>query len=263
MELLTGPSLGDKFTLSLGAMDNEDLLTSLRRDAPALLAAARSAGPGQPIEACPGWTALDLVWHIGEVHFFWGTMVQRRFTDPAQVDPLRPERPADEEGIFAFAEGSASMLIDALSTVDPSTEVWTWSAQHDVAFVVRRMAQETAVHRVDAERAAGNPYRIDAELASDGIDEFFFIHLPVEDAPLEGSGETIHFHQSDGDGEWLAHLTPSGVEVSSGHAKGEAAARGTASDLLLLLWRRLPGSDIETFGNRELLERFLGWMDLG
>ncbi|MBA2426546.1 MAG: hypothetical protein H0V60_05605, partial [Actinobacteria bacterium] len=59
------------------------------------------------------------------------------------------------------------------------------------------------------------------------------------------------------------HLTPSGVEVSSGHAKGEAAARGTASDLLLLLWRRLPGSEIETFGNRELLERFLGWMDLG
>lgn len=142
---------------TLDAMHHDDLLSSLRADAAALLAAARSADPDQVIEACPGWKPIDLVWHIGEVHFFWGTMVRRRFTDPEQVDSLRPERPADDEGVFDFAEGSAEMLIEALSSVDPSTEVWTWSEQKDVAFVIRRMAQETAVHRVDAERAAGNP----------------------------------------------------------------------------------------------------------
>lgn len=245
-------------------MDNEDLLTSLRRDAPALLAAARSAGPGQPIEACPGWTALDLVWHVGEVHFFWGTMVQRRFTDPAQVDPLRPERPADEEGIFAFAQGSASMLIDALSTVDPSTEVWTWSAQRDVAFVVRRMAQETAVHRVDAERAAGNPYRIDAELASDGIDEFLelFAMRTVKGAPALDS--SVHVHCTDVAGEWLA-TTDAGGEyvVIREHAKGDAAMRGGAHDLLMALWRRDPIETLDVVGDRRVAERLIGRTDLG
>ena len=39
------------------------------------------------------------------------------------------------------------------------------------------MAQETAVHRLDAERAAGREHAIDAELAADGVDEFLFEFL--------------------------------------------------------------------------------------
>jgi hypothetical protein len=34
------------------------------------------------------------------------------------------------------------------------------------------------------------------------------------------------------------------------------AARGTASDLLLFVWRRVPASALEVFGDAELLERF-------
>jgi len=249
---------------TLDAMHHDDLLSSLRADAAALLAAARSAHPDQVIEACPGWKPIDLVWHIGEVHFFWGTMVRRRFTDPEQVDSLRPERPADDEGVFDFAEGSAEMLIEALSSVDPSTEVWTWSEQKDVAFVIRRMAQETAVHRVDAERAAGNPYRVDAELASDGIDEFleFFFRLWTADGalPLDGS---VHLHCTDVDGEWVVTTDADGAcAITREHAKGDAAMRGDAHDLLMVLWRRAPIETVDIIGDRSVAERLVARTNL-
>ena len=48
-----------------------------------------------------------------------------------------------------------------------------------------------------------------------------------------GNGETLHFHRTDGDGEWLVRLTPDGPEVERAHAKGDVAVRGSASDLLL------------------------------
>ena len=64
------------------------------------------------------------------------------------------------------------------------------------------MAHETAVHRVDAEHAAGREHRLAPELAADGIDEFleFFFPLAAADAPpLAGS---VHLHCTDADGEW-------------------------------------------------------------
>jgi len=243
-------------------MKTEDYITAVERESRDLAGAAEGHLDAEVV-SCPGWSVRDLVVHTGEVHRFWTEVVDKRLQTTKEVNDLDyEETPGNDDPVAWFTLGS-KRLAQVLREAEPETAVWSWSRQKDVAFVHRRMAQETAVHRWDAQKAARAPRPIEPSLAADGIDEFFFIHLPVEDAPLEGSGETIHFHQSDGDGEWLAHLTPSGVEVSSGHAKGEAAARGTASDLLLLLWRRLPGSDIETFGNRELLERFLGWMDLG
>jgi uncharacterized protein (TIGR03083 family) len=155
-----------------------------------------------------------------------------------------------------------SDLAEVLRGADPSTKVWSWSPQKNVAFVQRRMAQETTVHRWDAQSATGSEKPIQPVLAVDGIDEFFFIHAPVEKRPLEGLGETIHLHSTDAEGEWLVALTQTGIQVEHGHDKGDVAVRGPASDLLLMLWRRLAPSTLEVFGDDALLERFLGWMDL-
>lgn len=244
-------------------METEAYLRALRADSQSLLAAARAADPSVAIEACPGWKPVDLLWHIGEVHFFWATMVQRRFTDPEQVDPLRPERPADEAGVYDFAEESAARLFDTLSSVDPATAVWTWSRQKDAAFVIRRMAQETAVHRVDAERAAGNDHRLDAELASDGIDEFlefFTMWTDAEAPPLDGS---VHVHCTDVAGEWLVSTDADGAYVvTREHAKGDAAIRGDAHDLLMVLWRRSPIEAVDIVGDRAVAERLVARTDL-
>ena len=243
-------------------MDSDRFLTALRRDAAALLEAVRAAGPGAPVPCCPDWTASDLAWHIGEVHEFWGTIVADRLDDP---DSYRQSaRPATFDGTVTFAETSASALLDALDATDPALRVWTWGRDKTAGFVRRRMAHETAVHRIDAERTAGRDHTLDAELASDGVDEFLFEFLSWADegaAPLAGS---VHLHCTDVDGEWLVRDDGrGGYAVTREHAKGDAALRGPAADLLLVLWRRLPLDTVDVVGDRATAERFLARTNLG
>ena len=53
----------------------------------------------------------------------------------------------------------------------PETEVWTWADDHTAAFVLRRQAHEALIHRLDAELVAGEVTKLDAPLATDGVDE--------------------------------------------------------------------------------------------
>ena len=127
-------------------------------------------------------------------------------------------------------------------------------------FWSRRVAHETAVHRWDAQAAAGAPEPVDVRLAVDGIQEMFdLLTARPGHERVRGDGETIHLHCTDTDGEWLVRLTPQGVAVTREHAKGDVAARGTASDLLLLLWGRVPPDRVEVFGDASLLAR---WQEL-
>jgi uncharacterized protein (TIGR03083 family) len=127
------------------------------------------------------------------------------------------------------------------------------------------MTQETAVHRWDASHAVGIPYEIPVAVAADGIDEFltWFAGRRVTDnaAPVGGS---VHLHCTDTasdtrsavNGEWLvSRLDASGIEFSREHAKGDAAVRGRANDLLLWLWRRAD-SGVEIIGDTAVAERF-------
>jgi uncharacterized protein (TIGR03083 family) len=240
-------------------VETEEYLVALRREGRALGAAAERAGLQAAVPGCPGWTTAELLWHIGEVHHFWGGVVQRRASHHSEVP--EPERPADAELLGWYRQG-LERLLGVLGTADPATAVWTWAPQKDVGFVQRRMAQETAVHRVDAEMAAGTPTAIDPALAIDGVDEFlaFFTAWRREDAaPLGGS---VHLHATDADGEWLVTEAGDRLEVTRGHAKGDAAARGPASDLLLLLWRRRGPGEVEVHGDLAVLERLLARTDL-
>ena len=76
-----------------------------------------------------------------------------------------------------------------------------------------------------------------------------------EEGPLSGS---VHIHCTDVDGEWL--IVPSeslDVVVTREHAKGDCAIRGSASQLLLGLWRRIPMSSLEVIGNADVAAQFL------
>ena len=115
------------------------------------------------------------------------------------------------------------------------------------------------MHRWDVESATTSPEPIEASQAKDGVDEVLDVFVPnrMQFDVLAGSGETIHLHATDiDDGEWMLHLRPDRVDWESGHAKGHVAARGTASDLLLLLWSRLPPNRLEIFGDVKLLDRW-------
>lgn len=229
-------------------------LDALRREVDAFAASCERAGRGAQVPGCPGWTVDDLLWHLTEVHHFWTWVVSGRHASPdAYVQPGRPEG----DTLSALFGSTAAQLHAALAAGDPSAPVWTWSADHSVGFVVRRMAQETAVHRIDADAACGVPPTMDAALASDGIDEFLEHFLDGRPDALTAVSGSVHLHCTDVAGEWTVRPAADGWELTREHAKGDAAMRGAALDLLLALWRRVPLSRVDVVGDAEVAARFV------
>lgn len=246
-------------------MDTDELVGALWRDGLALADAAEEAGLGAAVPSCPGWTVADLVWHTGEVHLFWRTVVAERWTDPSHY--VEPERPLGDELVAWYREG-VQRTVETLRSADPLAAVWTWAPRGgSVGWVQRRMAQETAVHRWDAESAAGDPAAIEARLAADGVDEFLDHFTDSSAAGAAPLGGTVHLHCTDTPGEWLVTEPVVGarLEFTREHAKGDCAVRGMASDLLLLLWRRVSLDDpgrFEVFGDAEIARRLAARCDL-
>lgn len=198
----------------------------------------------------------DLVWHVGGVHEFFGAVVREQRLDPNVTG--RATRPDSFAGIVDFGQRMADQLVQVLTDTDPAAPAWSWTADQTAGFVTRRMTHETAVHRLDAEQAAANTFSIDAELASDGVDEFlsnFLIWAAPDAAPVDGS---VHLHCTDVAGEWLVKQSADAAyEVTREHAKGDAAIRGRAEDLLLVLWRRLSLDTAEVIGDRGAADRLI------
>jgi uncharacterized protein (TIGR03083 family) len=239
--------------LASGGVETEDYIAALRRDGARLAEAA--ADLTLPVPSCPEWTVMDLVWHVGRVHDFWRQMASGGNPDTR----VEPARPVNAELVEWFADG-VEATAEVLAGLDPETPAWTWSGQRDAGFIQRRMAQETAVHAWDALAAAGRDEPVERALAVDGIDELLTFHLSA--TPPQGLG-SVHLHTTDGPGEWLIVAGEDGWRITPEHAKGDVAVRATASDLLLLPWRRKGPEVAQVFGDEEVLSRFLASGDLG
>lgn len=237
-------------------MNYSEYVDAFRREGAALVDAAAVAGVDASVPACPDWTVNDLCGHVGRLHRWAVQIISERPADPTNFWK-QLEFPQGPAAIDFVAEGYAALaaMLTATGAAEPC---WSWTDDRTVGFWARRQAHELAVHRWDAQAAAGTTAPIDRALAADGIQELFDI-LPFRPggAPT-GNGETIHLHCTDGDGEWLVRLAPAGVTVVNEHAKGDVAARGSASDLLLMMWGRIPVDEVEVFGDASLLER---WSD--
>ncbi|MGZ4189204.1 MAG: maleylpyruvate isomerase family mycothiol-dependent enzyme [Actinomycetota bacterium] len=240
-------------------MTPEENIAALRRDGAAFAAAARGA-LDRNVPSCPEWSVSDLLMHTGGVHRHRIWLITEHPEGPEGFDI---DDVPDDEKVDWFTDG-VEQLARVFESEDPARHVWTWfPADQTVGFWQRRMAQETAVHRWDAENAVGRAHPITPPaLAADGIAEFFDTMLPDQEVAPTGSGETIHVHATDVPAEWLVTLTPEGARIEPTHAKGDAAIRGEASDVLLALWRRIPLERVEVLGDRSLAERFIAAMDL-
>ena len=236
-----------------------DYAAAIRRESDLFYATAEQADPAARVPSCPDWNVADLVWHLGEVHWFWSTDIEVRAKTHDDVEAAeRPTRPDDYGELIAFGRSQADRMLRLLDENADDVAVWTWAlheADQNVGFIRRHQVQEAAVHRWDLQMAAsGSPDAIDAEAAADAIDEVMAITLPWcvrADKALPGS---VHLHCLDADGEWLVH--PDG-RVEREHAKGDAAIRGTASDLLLALYTRIPLERVEVIGDAAVAEQFV------
>lgn len=235
-----------------------DYLGAIRGNATALVDAAEAAGLDSRVPSCPEWSVADLLEHIGYVHRWAAANCARAPTDPYIGSRDLGIAAPEPDGLPSWVREGASDLADTLASRPPETPAWTWLPPATFGFWRRRQAQETAVHRVDAQLAAGVVEPIDGPLAADGIDEWLSLvpNLPWVEEKITGAGETIHLHCTDLDGEWLVRLEPTGLELERRHAKGDVAARGTASDLHCWLTGRGPVERLEVFGDTALLERW-------
>jgi uncharacterized protein (TIGR03083 family) len=220
----------------------------------AALADAASGNLGRPVEHCPDWSVADLVWHTLAVQRFWREIVALRASDPHQIRDT--ERPDDASLVDAFREGTGQ-LVDVLRVADPATPVWTWALQKDAGFVIRHQVQEAAVHRWDAENAAGSPAPIDRAAAVDSIEEFLTFSTDVPDAsPL---GVALLLDATDADASWTVTDSRAGTLCwTRGGADAAVSLRGTASDLLLWLYGR---AAFTPAGDSAVLDRFRGHVD--
>jgi uncharacterized protein (TIGR03083 family) len=211
------------------------------------------------------WTVATVAQHVGGVHHVVAKVIEDRpvgdFGLFSSMD--RPDR--EDAGLGTWvAEGTAALAAQLRAT-DGAEECWSWWPEGgNAGFWQRRMAQETLVHRWDAELGAGvTGDRMEPAVAADGIDEYLDVFVAVtrmlHSAP---AGPSIHFHCTDTDGEWMLELPVGGERVlTREHRKGDVALRGPAEDLLLVAWGRVsPGAaGIDVVGDAAVLEQ---WSEL-
>jgi uncharacterized protein (TIGR03083 family) len=227
-----------------------------------LLASAAADALDLPVPSCPGWTVARVVEHTGKVHRHVADRVRRGSTTAEDV--VRVTAPEEPAVVPWFEEGVAA-LVEVLASADLDRPVWNWSetVPQTAAFWPRRMAQETAVHRTDVQLARGSADPIEPALAADGIDEFFEVCLPLDVDAFAGEGETVVLRATDAPAEWAVRALPGGAEISRGTSPEPAATiAGGASDLLLVLWRRLGPGAVDLSGDRALVDRFVAAADL-
>lgn len=215
------------------------------------LGRAVEAGPLETrVPGCPEWDVEALALHLGGVHRWAARIVRERLTERPERRP--PDRPARSEYAAWLREG-ATDLVAALRDVPADAQLWRWGpAPTSQAFWARRQANETSMHRWDAESARGAPAAFPVDVALDMLDEWLLLCAGRAAVP-GGNGRTLHLHATDGEGEWIIRLGDP-LSVESGHAKGDCAVRGAASDLHLLAMNRRSADGLEVFGDAAVLD---------
>ncbi|MBO0831624.1 MAG: maleylpyruvate isomerase family mycothiol-dependent enzyme [Actinobacteria bacterium] len=255
-------------------------IDSLERDGQLLAAAAERAGLGDPVPSCPGWQLRDLLRHQGYVHRWAARFVTERLPRPDtrmnEAEILTAE-PPDSKLVAWFREGHAA-LVAALRAAPPDLDCWTFlPAPSPLAFWARRQAHETAMHRVDAELAAGGPVTaVAAEFAADGIDELimgFFgrDERRLSDEQRAGGRQGMRVQTTDTGQQWQVELTEDGRRAASVQRGGTASTGvgsdgvvctvdGPAAGLYLVLWNRAePGPAAVTVSGNDMVLR--AWRD--
>lgn len=238
------------------AMSSSDYLHLLRTEN-ARLSQVAEANLNDPIPHVDGWTVQDVVGHTGWVARYVTEVIATDLSNTVSRSSI-PEPPADASVLQWFSEASTK-LIEALGTADPEHVCKTFVGPQPVRWWIRRMANEFSMHRWDAFSASGSPDPIHSSLAADGIDEALTVFAPsrLEFGELGGNGETVHLHATDiDDGEWLVQLGAAEITWERSHVKADVAARGPVSDLLLMIWSRIPPSRLEVFGDASILDRW-------
>ncbi len=249
-----------------GTFLSVDFRATLLGETRALGDVIRSADPETPVSSCPGWTMNQLLKHVGRGHRWSAQIIAERRLEPFDPREVRGGKPPeDPDGAIDWLNEGAQLVINAVDRVGPETRVWTLNGPKPAGWWIRRRVHEATVHRADAVLALGGDFDLSSELAADGVSEWIEL-ATVGASPLAPPlrrGLTLHLHATDAGlgptGEWTITHDEDGLQWSHDHAKGEAAVRGRAVDLLLALTRRrtVAEAGIEVFGDAAVWDSWL------
>jgi uncharacterized protein (TIGR03083 family) len=240
---------------TVAVMDSQRFLDCLAADYELLRGAAEAADLTAPVPSCPGWTMQDLVSHVGEVYLHKvAAMRTGQWPDPWPTAEMKQEAPR------ALLARGYDALTAEFAKHAPDEYALTWyDPDQTVGFWIRRMAQETVIHRMDAQLAAGVPLTAAPDdLAADGIDELLKCFLaysatnwPEEFAKLEGGHLTAQngpgtIVVATGERGWTLRPEPDKVTVDDGTSESAQVVITAPPDRLLRwLWGRA-GDDVVT-----------------
>lgn len=232
-------------------MDHAAGIAHLRHEHGLFEAAVAAAAPDAAVPSCPAWTVADLTEHVAEV-FAHKVACIRTGAEPEPWPPAGGVGPLDR----AWAE-----LIEELTTRPPEHHAYTWfTPDQTVGFWIRRMAHETAIHRIDAELAAGvAPGPVDPELAVDGIDEVLRVFVefscdgwPEYFAELLAGADHRPVLIDAGSRAWRVTAGRERIAIADADPGEAADARVTGDPGLVYRWLWGRGGDVELLGDTAL-----------
>jgi uncharacterized protein (TIGR03083 family) len=252
--------------LTLG-MENSRFLECLAAD----YGRIRAVVPGNLdslVPSCPEWTVGDLVQHVGAVYLH-KVATLRDGAAPAEWPPAGLN---DEEPV-ALLDRAYAELVGEFGRRKPEEFSPTWyEPDQSVGFWIRRMAQETVIHRIDAELGVGVPVApIPDDLANDGIDELLKVFVaydlkkwPDDYAEALAKSPGWSYTINTGGVEWTVGTSPGSFSVGGGpgmtvadFSNTDVTISGTPTALLRWVWNReTPGepSGVTIEGHADLAE---------
>jgi uncharacterized protein (TIGR03083 family) len=250
-----------------------ELLSLIDERSTVFLAAVVSAPSlDVPVPTCPEWTLFDLAQHVGMGRRKAAAIVA---AGPADAPPVTSAwddgtgAPREREALLAWLTESIEQLASTLREAGPDRGCWTWwgdsQSPQTSGGVARHQVQEVAVHTYDAQLTLDAPQPLPQEVALDGVEEFLFTCCSTDVAwPHEPAA--VDYHATEGpswrlrlsrDGARVAHLlTPAAGEEPD---KADASASGTANDLVLVFYGRMPLDSLKLDGDRRIFEQLIGW----
>jgi uncharacterized protein (TIGR03083 family) len=261
-------------------LDFPDLLRLIDERSTAFRAAI-AAAPSLEVQVptCPEWTLFDLVQHLGEGRRAWAATIAAGPDATAKSAPQGdPAPPREREAQLAWLAASTQQLLDALREAGPDRGCWTWwgksQSPQTCGGAARSQLHEIAVHTYDAQLTIGAPQPLPDEVALDGVEEFLSTVCTTTVAwPHEPATVDYHVtegrswrHWLSGDGARLARLpAPGAIPATATTAAGEnpdaadASARGTASELVLAFYDRIPLDSLKLEGNLRVFDQLVAW----
>ena len=235
----------------------------------------REVVPGhleEQVPTCPEWTVDDLTWHLGMVYLHKATTM-RQGSQPENWPPDFD----DDASAIELIDDAYRQLTEEFAARDPAEPTGTWyGPDQTVGFWIRRMAQETVIHRIDAELGAREQVTpVPDDLATDGIDELLKVFVgygvsewaeALKDSPGHTYLITADATVGNPGVSWLVSTSPGQLTVAggpgelvSGTVTLDVTVSGTPTDVLRWAWNReTPGepSRVTIGANADALAEF-------